>query len=178
MLKRIKLKEYKLFIAIAIAVVIMAVFFSVTGKKLSKKKRLLHGKDRELTAFLDLSTEYKKLNASFGPRKGKLNSPLGRSAGEVLKAIGSKVGIGDKIISIKPAATVQQKGFKKRAVEVTLRAVSMNELVNFIYRIEESSKGLMFIKDFSMSSISGGSDRLNVKLQVVQAQKTVRAKRG
>ncbi|HLC17557.1 MAG TPA: hypothetical protein VJM57_00895, partial [Thermodesulfobacteriota bacterium] len=149
------------------------VFIAATQGMVAKRHTYAELKKKELASFYTLRDEYMGEKARFLPLERKLLSPGGSggpggasSVVTVIEDIGNRLGIKDRIKSVKPASEAAGKGYVQRPVAVEVEGITLNELVNLLYRVEYHRNVLM-IKDFDMKAHFENPDLLDVTMQLV-----------
>ncbi|MBI5232990.1 MAG: hypothetical protein HY880_01405 [Deltaproteobacteria bacterium] len=170
------LKEnYRLYLFGALGVLALVLFFALTYNAQFKAGKIAASKKGELERFIELGKTYSAEKDAFKPLEDKLsvsapNMPLG----SLIEDFGLKTGIRNKIISFKPIDDLREKDYLKKGVEVSMKGVAMNELVNLLYRIE-SHKNLMIVEDFSMKPALPDPNSFDVVMEVYLVTKEMKA---
>ncbi len=165
------IKENRLFQAAIALIVIFAVLFAATNIYLGKKKKVVLRKRAELEVFSRLRAEYEGVSGVINPFK-KRASATGQNlkTERILGDIGETLGIKEKMGSFKTVAAGAAKGYIKNATELTLTGISLNELVNFLYRVE-GHRNMLMVKSFTLRPAgagkgNAGGELLDVMLSV------------
>ena len=165
------IKENRLFQASIALIVIFSLVFAVTNVYLGKKKKIVLRKRAELEAFSGFRADYEGMAGIIEPFKSRAAVTRPNIKVEkVLGDIGEALGIKEKMGSFKTVAAEASKGYMKKASEVTLTGITLNELVNFLYRVE-GNRNMLMVKSLSLKpAVSGkggsGGELLNIKLSV------------
>jgi Tfp pilus assembly protein PilO len=152
-------------------------YFVVISPGLSRQDQLERSISKR-KADLAKITELKKKWESFKRDQGEVEQSL-RSRGDrftllsFLEGITREIGIDKNIQYIKPVTFPPSESvFKPEGIEISLDNVGMEQLVNFLYRVENSGN-LLFIKRIKILKTSrGSSSTLKVTLQVNTYTKT------
>ncbi len=165
------IKGNRLFQAAIALIVIFAVLFAGTNIYLGKKKKVVLRKRAELEVFSKLRAEYEGVAGVINPFEQRA-SATGRNlkTERILGDIGEALGIKEKMGSFKTVAAGATKGYMKSATELTLTGITLNELVNFLYRVE-GHRNMLMVKGVSLKPAGAGKGKaagelLNVELSV------------
>ncbi len=157
-------------IAVLIAV---GLFIAVTYNITNKKEKLVSLKKEELASFYNLRKEYLKELASIAHLEKKLLLPqVDRSTGAIIEEIGTQIGIKGKMTSFKPTEETIEKGYNQRGVEIKLEGLTLNQLINFLYRINKY-KNLLLIKDFAMKTHFENPGLFDITIQITLITKQI-----
>jgi hypothetical protein len=156
-----------LYIKGSLVIAAAVVFIFITHGSASQKQRLSSLNKNELARFDTLKDEYFRERALAEPLEKRLYLPAeDASPFTIIERIGERLGIKDKIVTFKPVEVPERSEYVQSAVEVKIDGLSLNELVNFIYRIE-NHRNLLLVKDFTMSARFEKPELLDIKVQVV-----------
>ncbi len=152
------------------------IVFLLSGNIVLKKYRGLEksilAKKKEMLIFVRLKGEYLREKDKFDYVERRALSPRGmESPITILEGIGIRTGIKEKIIMLKPLEEKVEKGYLERGVNVKIDGMSINQLINFLYKIE-NNKALLLIKGFSMKSRFDNPNLLDVDINVALISKT------
>ncbi len=149
------------------AVLLAAISYGMTNKT----ERLLRSRKAELKSFYERKYEYMKERAIVAPLEKRLLLPQSRgSAAAVIEEIGGLSGIKSSINSFRPFEDKAEKGYLKNGVEVKVEGINLNQMANFLYRVE-NYRNLLLIRDFSMKSRFDNPDVYDMTMQVVLVAK-------
>lgn len=153
------------------AIVIFAVVYHlfVISPALSRQRSLekrIAGKEAELAQARDLSREWVQLTSRRSAAEKRIRQ---RKAGftllSFLEGVSREAGIQGKIQYMKPRAAEEQ-GLKTEGMEIKLDDIKIEQLVNFLYRIEYSDHPLSIRRIKIQKPSRGTADSLGVTLQV------------
>ncbi len=153
--------------------VLVALFFylMVVSPGLEKQRQLERGIAKRKVDLVKI-TELKKKWESFKRDQNEVEQTL-RSRGDrftllsFLEGLTREIGIDKNIQYIKPVTFPPSEAvFKPEGIEMSLDNVGMEQMVNFLYKVEHSGN-LLFIKRIKILKTSrGSSSTLKVTLQV------------
>jgi hypothetical protein len=146
-------------------------YLVVISPGLEKQRQLERGIAKRKADLVKI-TEMKKKWESFKRDQGEVEKAL-RSRGDrftllsFLEGITREIGIDKNIQYIKPVTFPPGEAiFKPEGIEMSLDNVGMEQVVNFLYKVEHSGN-LLFIKRIKILKTSrGSSSTLKVTLQV------------
>ncbi len=167
-------KREKYFISIAaVSISIFLLFEFLIFPFLEKRERIQGGikaKEERMREIVMLGAEYQAIKKSSqvidqllaGRKKGfTLFSFLDRAAGEAE--------VKDHIKYMKPSTSKGKGPYKESIIEMKLNAITLNQLVGYLYRIE-SPENVIKIKRISITENKKGSGYIDTVLQVLTFQ--------
>ncbi len=165
-------RQTLVYILAALIVFALAVSGSMfVAGRYARVKRMADVKRREYGEFMELKREFLvKKNALDSTIRKAYVSAEGRSAIAVVEEIGAMVGVKERITSLKPLPGVDRMGFTVSGVEVRIERMDLNQLVNFLYLIE-NHRTLLVIKEFKLKSRFEDPDYLDVTLKLAHLTK-------
>lgn len=141
--------------------VLYAIYFTTASKE-----RKAEAKKAELASFDKLKDEYAMELSKAAPLEKKLNQTRpGTPAGTIIEEIASGIGIKKNIASFKPLEAKSEKGYEQSGVEVKVDGVTLNQLMNLVYRMERH-ESLLLVREFSMKSRFDNPDLFDARLHV------------
>jgi general secretion pathway protein M len=153
--------------------IVLGLFIAITYNMTNKKEQLVSLKKEELASLYNLKKEYLKESSSIAHLEKRLLSPqVGGSTGAIIEKIGARIGIKYKMISFRSAEEAVVKGYDQRGVEIKLEGLTLNQLVNLLYRIK-NHRNLLLVKDFAMKGDFENPDLLDVTLQITLITKRI-----
>lgn len=155
---------YTLLALLIIPALILSAGYSAVGKYSSIRKAAA-AKKTALERFSLIEREYavKKARLDSLSRKAPLAS--GDSVISILEETAKGIGINNKVTSLKPLAEKQASGYVEKEAEIKMEGVDLNQLVNFLYRIE-ANKYLLVTSEFSAKSRFDDPMLLDVRLKI------------
>ncbi len=165
-------RQTLVFMLAALIVFVAAVSGSLfVAGRYARIKRVAAVKAREHGEFMVLKSEFLiKKNAMDSTLRKAYVSAEGRSAIAVVEEIGAMVGVKEHITSLKPLGETARMGFTVSGVEVRIERMDLNQLVNFLYLIE-NHRTLLVIKEFKLKSRFEDPDYLDVTLKLLHLTK-------
>ncbi len=155
------------YVRIGLIVGAVIIFMAVTSSISSKRERLLIQSKAELSGFYTMVSEFKSDMDSIGHLRNKLRFPgVDGSTGTVIEEIGDSIGLHKKITSFKPLEEGLVNGYMEKGVQVEIEGVTLNQVVNLLYKIK-GYKNLLLVRDFSMKSHFQNPDLLDITVQVI-----------
>jgi general secretion pathway protein M len=162
-------RREKLYVSVAAAVIgiflfLQLVIFPIQNKR-ERLERTLLDKTETLQEMNSLHTEYAVLEKTAERAKSELaRREKNFSLTSFLNQLAGSVGIEDNIKRMDDdSSTVGD--VKMATVEVKIETITMDQLSNYLYRIEYSGNNL-FVKEMSISETSKPEGYINVVLQV------------
>lgn len=142
-------------------------FIAVTYHVVGKAEKRVRAKKAEILAFNGMQEEYLKERRAIEPFIRKiLLPPSDKSLGSIIEEMAKGIGIKGNIVSIKPMEEGTEKGYIKTGIDVKIEGITLNQMVNLLYRIE-NFRNLILIKGFVMKSRFENPDLLDITMHVV-----------
>lgn len=112
--------------------------------------------------FSTLAEEYRMIEKS-----GVLDKGKGVSDGLIptLNALFDSLGLRDRVKSLRVAGNREFKGFIEESVQMEMDKLTMNELINLLYRIENHTVPIS-IKDVRMKKDFENPERIDLNMKV------------
>jgi len=153
-------------------VIVLLLSGNIMLKKYRGLEKLILAKKREVSNFAKLKEEYLREKYLFDYIERRALSPRGMDSPiAILEEIGIETGIKEKMIMLKPLEEKVIKGYLERGINVKIDGIDLNQLINFLYKIE-NNKILLLIKGFSMKSRFDNPDLLDVDISVAVMSKS------
>lgn len=163
-----KRKFYPLMAVVSVAgFLVLAV---ATGSVTRGMDTRVAAKKQEYSVFEMIKAEYLAEKAAFEPLEKKVLKPPSASAGEMIEEIGLRTISKEKMASFKPLEPERKNGYTLSGVEVTFDNITLNELVNILYRIE-THRNLLLVKDLLTKERFDDPSRLSAVIKVVLVKK-------
>lgn len=142
-------------------------FIAATYHVVGKAEKRVRAKKAEVSAFNGMKEEYLKERRAVEPFIRKiLLPPSDKSTGSIIEEMAKGIGIKGNIISIKPMEEKPEKGYIKTGIDVKIEGITLNQMANLLYRIE-NFRNLMLIKGFVMKSRFENPDLLDITMHAV-----------
>ena len=164
-------KRERLFVSLAVCAVALFILLEFVilpfFKERSRMKRGIITKQVELR---DVQQGNAKVKALISNSQGLEQSLMKREQGFALfsyleKAAGTAK-VKENIKSMKPSTSKGQGDYKESTVEVRIEAVTLQQLVDYLYRIESPDK-VVYIKRMSIQENKKGKGYIDAILQVL-----------
>lgn len=149
---------------ILVLVVILPVM--VASGKISKLQRSIDEGNNQLK---NITREIDDLNASKAQLKeveAMLAGGFDASVSTTLETLAGKVGIKDRIDSLKEKPAAASDLFDEASVDVRLKKVTLNELLDYIYSIEQNPEKLLRLKKLEIKPRYDNKKEFDVAFQV------------
>ncbi|MFQ5427888.1 MAG: hypothetical protein ACE5EZ_02795 [Thermodesulfobacteriota bacterium] len=153
-----------------LAAVLLVVFILGSCSYLSGVKSKLSAREREFGEFTRMMEKYTGGLGEINPMKKRLRGAAGAASPvKALEEIGTQLGIKDKLSSFKGAEESLENGYEIGSVEVSLKDITLNQLVNFIYEIDRY-RGLLLVKELDLETGFEDNKLLDCSLRVLLIQ--------
>ena len=154
-----------------LAAVLLVVFIVGTCSYVSGLKSKLSAREREHDEFTRMMTRYNQGLGEIGPLKKRLRA-ASRTGSPVtaMEEIATRLGIKDKLRSFKGAEESLGDGYVSESVEVSIKDITLNQLVNLIYEIDRY-EGLLLVKELDLETGFEDNKSLDCSLKVLLIQR-------
>jgi general secretion pathway protein M len=154
---------------VALFVVLNLVVFPALSMNTKLQNSIQTGQKR-LEELLLLQNEYQTLRGSSGD-VGKALSSRGKdfTLFSLLEKVASQGGLKDRIKYIKPSTSQAKGNFKISSVEMQFQGITMEELFDYLYRIEDP-KNIINVKRLSLKKHKEKQGYVDATLQVATVQ--------
>lgn len=146
---------------IALLVIVCAILFEVS-LSLKRERDTLRSRQKEMLA---LSNEYAGLKTAVDMVEGKRSLTKVEGIVQAVDEVFKSMGLGQKVKSVKSTGTREKKFASEEEAEVSVEKVTMNEMVNILYRIENAPM-ILTVRKTSMKASFDNPSLLNVTMTV------------
>ncbi len=121
----------------AALILLYALVLSPLTSDLSRKRELIPRKEKDVAEMKELRSEYAEIQKRLqeaqaaAVKRGPLLTDI--------EAISKRANLSGKIVSLKPQAGVQTEGFKESVVEIRLENITLYDVVNYVYLLEQAT---------------------------------------
>jgi type II secretory pathway component PulM len=137
---KLSVRERWLVLGAAVFVGSALMFAVIVNPAIDKKQRytrMAQDKRKELTQFNQFASEYRSLQSSLADLEKKVaTSSSGMSLLAAMESSARKLGLAEKIASMKPFSSDLESGMVQSSVEMRVEKVDLKGLVQFIEAIE------------------------------------------
>ena len=153
----------RLRLGIGIAIFLfLTVLFSTANDRIGRLKKKLAARDSDIAEMLVLKQRYLEANAV----SQKLANRLTASRPDDTPArIIEEIGIKGKGSQIKPLKGEERRGYLEDAAEVKMDGLTLNETVNFLFRLEKGARPVV-IKKALLKTRFDDPSRLDLTLTI------------
>ncbi len=118
----------------ALLFVLCLILFEVS-LSMKKERNALRSQEKELFVLAD---EYQILNRTVGSVEGKKSLTKVEGIVQAVDEVFRSLGLNQKVKSVKSAGTREKKYAVEEEADVVVEKVTMNEMVNILYKIEHA----------------------------------------
>src|SRR3989338_21471 len=168
-----EINKRKLFILLAGVSLISGLLFvgNITLKKYRGLERLILVKKNEFSNFKRLKEDYLRGRNIFDYiEKKTLSAKAMESPIMILEEIGIMTGLKENITTLKSLEEKPVKGYLERSVDIKIEGIDLNQLINFLYKIE-NNKILFAVNGFAMKSRFDNPNLLDININVAVISK-------
>jgi general secretion pathway protein M len=110
---------------------------------LATAKIRIHSRQRQLQEVQQLQQEYLGLQSALTTAERKLSgSTRGFTLFSFIEAVTTKLGIRDRLVSMRPQTPQTQGDYREESVKIKLERINLSQLVRLLYGIEKSDAAL------------------------------------
>ncbi len=163
---RINPRERKILLLGGGVVAVLLIYLLIVSPYMSAMElldRRIARKSEELKDVLALQEDYFRLRESTRTLEDMIRSTPGFSLLSFLENLAAKNQIKAKIAYMKPLITPGSERFKETSVEMKLESLTLKELIDFLYQVEQSAQPIR-IKRLNIAKKRGNA-YLDVTLQ-------------
>jgi general secretion pathway protein M len=153
----------RLRIGIAIALLLfLAILFSTANDRIGRLKNKLAAREADIAEMMVLKQRYLEANAAAQKLAGRL---MATHADDSPAKIIEEIGIKGKGSQIKPLKGEERGGYLEDEAEVKMDGLTLNEAVNFLFRLEKGTRPVE-IKKALLKTRFDDPSRLDLTLTV------------
>jgi len=147
--------------AVLLYLLIISPFFSGISRA---EQQIQQGK-RDLQTIIGLYKSYTNIQAEFNDLEQRIKNNADFSVLAALEELAAEAGIRDNIDSMQEKPRPDNNYFQESAVEVKLKKVDLKQLMNYMYKIEESPN-LLRVRHLIVETRYDDRDVLNARIEV------------
>ena len=140
----------------------LAIIFSMANDRIGRLKKQLAAREAEVAEMLVLKQRYQQANAVAGKLANRLEATR---ADDSPARIIDEIGIKGKGSQIKPLKGEDRGGYLEDAAEVKIDGLTLNEVVNLLFRLEKGTRPVV-IKKALLKSRYDDPARLDLTLTI------------
>lgn len=151
-------------IVVAVLVVTLPIFLA--SNKLSRMGKDIedaHGRIKQIMYEIDKLND---LKAGLAEVESKLEGGFDAAISTTLESLAGENGISEKIDSLKEKPVAPSDLFDEASVDVRLKKVTLQELVNFLFAIEQNPQKLLRLKQLELKPRYDNVKEFDVSFQV------------
>ena len=146
---------------IALLFIVCVILFEVS-LSLKSERETLWSQQREMLA---LSNEYAGLKTAVDTVERKKSISKVEGIVQAVDEVFKSMGLGQKVKSVKSTGTREKKFASEEEADVSVEKVTMNEMVNILYRIENAPM-ILTVKKASIKTSFDNPSLLNITMTV------------
>jgi len=147
-------------------VLIVILPISLASSKIgSLEKSISTGRDKINDVARELE-EYNRSRSRLSSVESQLRSGFDTSIATTIENFASQSGIKENVDSIKERATVPSEIYDEATVDVRISRVTLEQLVDFLYKIESDKSRVLRIKQIQMKPRYDNKKLIDVSFQV------------
>jgi hypothetical protein len=155
--------DKKLFVSAGIIIILgLCILMVSVVRSLRMENAGLKTRQKELSTLRD---EAVKLRDTIGFLEGKKSLTRVEGVVQAADEIFKSLGIGLKVKSVKPTGTKDRQFGTEEEAEIQLEKMNMNEMVNILYRVENSPM-ILSVKKTSIRTSFENPSLLNVTINI------------
>lgn len=138
---------------------LLAVVLFFFERSMDRERNLLIKRFRDFTT---LAEEYRMIKAS---NVSDISNSVSEGLLQSINRLVDSIGVRDRVKSLKMTGNREFKGIVEETVEMDLDKLTMNELINLLYRIE-NHQSLQSIRDVKMKKDFENPERIDVGIRI------------
>lgn len=161
-------RERQMLAALTVAFGLWLLYWAVAGvlfHPLQSSRRLVAARESALREMLILRSDYQRIQFQVAALEKMIRSGQHGNVLSRLETMASQARIKDKITSMDPKSAPPNDLYKENVIEVRLANVNLKQLVDYLYRIENSGQ-LLKIKRLRIKVRSDNTKYLDVNFRV------------
>ncbi len=159
---KLKVDRNVLVISIIALLFIVCVILFEVSLSLKRERETLRSQHREMLALLN---EYYGLKTAVASVEGKKSLTKVEGIVQAVDEVFKSLGLGPKVKSVKSTGTREKKFALEEEADVSVEKVTMNEMVNIFYRVENAPM-ILTIKKASIRTSFDNPSLLNITMTV------------
>jgi hypothetical protein len=152
--------------AVVLSILIIVLPISVASSRITKLQREVGQGSRQLKDIMHAIEAYEAENAKLDGLLQFLSGGFDSSVSTTLETLAEKEGVKDKIDSLKERASAPSEIFDESSVDVRLKKTSLEQLINYLYAIENQQGKVLRLKKLSMKTRFDKKQDLDVSFTV------------
>jgi hypothetical protein len=144
--------------------IVFILCFALFEFSLSMKKDLIALRSRQKEFFV-LTNEYTALKRAVDAMEGKKSLMKVEGIVQAIDEIFGSLGLNQKVKSVKSAGTMEKKYAVEEEADVSVEKVTMNEMVNILYKIENAPM-ILSVKKTTIKTSFDDPSLLNITMTV------------
>ncbi|MBI2340840.1 MAG: hypothetical protein HYU99_10845 [Deltaproteobacteria bacterium] len=155
-----------------IVLIILAIIvpISCASSRLGRLREDYEKSRAGMASFMARVADYQAAEKSVEEIQKRLSAGEGQSLTTVLEGLANEEGIGGNIDKLKPVNLGTSDYFDEVGVDGSINKVNLDQIVNYLYRIENHPHIPMKVKKLQIKPKYGGRSQLNVTFQVSTIQ--------
>lgn len=141
---------------------------SPSRDRLGLLERVMPRKEKELSEIIRLKNEYDVLKRSGSQKANRGKGPVTLS---YLEDLAEKAGLKKNIRHMKPLGKFEGEGYVEHTMEIRLSKIRMEQLVGFVYDIENTKRSVK-IRELSIVTNKKDLSTLDVKIEIASFEST------
>lgn len=158
----LKVDRNFLVISVIAVMFIACVILVEVSLSLKKERDALRSQQREMLA---LSEEYAGLKTALESVEGKKSLAKVEGIVQAVDEVFKSMGLGQKIKSVKSTGTREKKFALEEEAEVSVEKVTMNEMINILYKIENAPM-ILSVRKASIKTSFDSPSLLNITMTI------------
>ncbi len=152
--------------AVVVLILVIVLPISVASSRISNLQREVDQGSRQLKNIMRSIESYEAENARYDGLLKFLSGGFDSSVSTTLETLAGKEGIKDKIDSLKQRASAPSEIFDESSVDVRLKRTSLEQVINYLYAIENQRDKVLRLKKLSMKTRFDKKQDLDVSFTV------------
>ncbi|MDO8519542.1 MAG: hypothetical protein Q7T11_05205 [Deltaproteobacteria bacterium] len=160
-------KKQVLFLGGGILLILLMLILPITcaSSKLSGLEKEYEANREGNETFAGKIAEYQKQKSQLQDYKQKASKAQGGSISTVIEQLAGEAGIKENIERIKPITLAATDFYDEEGVDAVISKISLDQIVNFLYRLENYGDFPLKVKKFQLKPRYGNRDQFTATFQ-------------
>jgi len=152
--------------AAVVIILVLVLPVTVASSRIGKLEREASAGREQLRGVMRAIEKYDKRGAELKQMQSMLGGGFDSSISSTLESVAEKNGLKDRIDSLKEKAAAPSEIFDEASVDVRLKKVKLEQLINYLHAIENNKDSLLRLKKLQIKTRFDNKQELNVSFTV------------
>lgn len=149
-----------------VAVILFLLPISIASNKIESMQRKLNSSQDKMGGIVNEIDNYNNSKAKLEDLEKKIDTGFEKNLATLIAKLAAQAGISDENLNLNKMPDVPSDPFNEYVVDVRLKKISLTQLTDFLFAIENDKKKLLRIKDLKIDVRHGNRSEFNVTFKV------------